>query len=222
MSEQYVPGDFVGGERPLGQVPRTSQATGTAAVTRAVSQRYGPPTAWWGWAAFIASEATLFGCLIGTYYYLRFDTPVWPPQGIPGPKILVPLILVSCLAVTSVPMQLAALAAKAGRLGATRLLIVIALIVQCGYFAYEVQDFRSELHTFDITRDAYSSIYYTLLGADHAHVLVGIVFNAWLLLKLSRGLTTYRLNAIQGIAFYWHAVNFITFCVIGTLLSARV
>jgi heme/copper-type cytochrome/quinol oxidase subunit 3 len=222
VSEQYVPGDFVGGERPLGQVPRTTTAVGTPDVTRVVAQRYGPPTAWWGWAAFIASEATLFGCLIGSYFYLRFDTAVWPPHGIPGPKILVPLILVSCLAVTSVPMQLAAFAARAGRLAATRTFIVVALIVQCGYFAYEMQDYRSELHQFDVTRNAYSSIYYTLLGADHAHVFVGILFDVWLLWKLARGLTTYRLNAVQGVAFYWHAVNFITFCVIGTLLSARV
>ncbi|MGH3003536.1 MAG: cytochrome c oxidase subunit 3 [Gaiellaceae bacterium] len=222
MSGQYVPGDFVDGERPLGRVPRTTQAVGPTAVTRVVAQRYGPPAAWWGWAAFIASEATLFGCLIGTYYYLRFNTPVWPPHGIPEPKVLVPLILVSCLAVTSVPMQLAAFAAKAGRLAAARLFIVTALVVQCGYFAYEIDDFRTQLHQFDVTRNAYSSIYYTLLGADHAHVFVGIVFNVFLLLKLSRGLTTYRLNAIQGVAFYWHAVNLITFFVIGTLLSATV
>lgn len=222
MSDQYVPGDFVGGDRPLGQVPRTTGAIGTADVTRAVTQRYGPPTAWWGWAAFIASEVTLFACLIGTYYYLRFNTPVWPPHGIPEPKILVSLILVGCLAATSVPMQFAVFAARAGRLAATRMFIVVALIVQCGYFAYEVQDYSSQLHQFDITRDAYSSIYYTLLGADHAHVLVGILFNVWLLWKLARGLTTYRLNALQGVTFYWYAVNFITLCVIGTLLSAQV
>jgi heme/copper-type cytochrome/quinol oxidase subunit 3 len=77
------------------------------------------------------------------------------------------------------------------------------------------------LHRFDITRDAYSSIYYTLLGADHAHVFLGILFNLWLLGKLATGLTTYRANAVQAIAWYWHAVNILTVVVIGTLLSAR-
>jgi heme/copper-type cytochrome/quinol oxidase subunit 3 len=210
------------GEGPIVHVPRTTQSVGADAVSQAAARRVGLPAAWWGMAIFIASEGTLFGCLIGTYYYLRFAAPVWPPHGIPEPKVLVPLILVGCLAATSAPMQLAAFAAKRGRLAATRLFLVLALIVQCGYFAYEMHDYRDQLHRFDITRDAYSSIYYTLLGADHAHVFVGIVFNVWLLWKLARGLTTYRLNAVQAIAFYWHAVNLITFFVIGTLLSARV
>ena len=59
------------------------------------------------------------------------------------------------------------------------------------------------------------------LGADHAHVLIAVVFNLWLLAKLARGFTTYRLNAVQAITFYVHAVNVITIVVIGVLLSAR-
>jgi heme/copper-type cytochrome/quinol oxidase subunit 3 len=202
-------------------VPRTTQATGAASVARAVALRPGRPAAWWGMTILIASEATLFGAFIGTYYYLRFKTPVWPPDGIPEPRLVVPLILVASLAATSVPMRLAATAARTGRLAATRLFVGIALVVQCGYFAYEVHDFSDQLHRFDITRDAYSSIYYTLLGADHGHVLLGILFNLWLLGKLARGLTTYRVNAAQAIAWYWHAVNILTIVVLGTLLSAR-
>jgi heme/copper-type cytochrome/quinol oxidase subunit 3 len=70
--------------------------------------------------------------------------------------------------------------------------------------------------------NAYSSIYYTLLGADHVHVAVGIVLVVWLLWKLLRGLTMYRLNAIQAIAIYWHAVNLLTLIVIGVLTSATI
>ena len=214
--------DFVADDRPLGAVPRTTEAAGAAAVSLAVSQRVGRPAAWWGMMVFVASEATLFGAFVATYFYLRFKSPAWPPDGIPEPKVVLPLILVACLVATSVPMQLASMAARAGRLAATRLLILAALVVQCGYLAYEVHDFRSQLHTFDITRDAYSSIYYTLLGADHAHVFVGVLLNLWLLWKLARGLTTYRVNAVQAVAWYWHAVNMITVVVILTLLSARV
>jgi len=182
----------------------------------------GRPTAWWGMTILIASEATLFGTFIGTYYYLRFKTPTWPPGGIPEPKLVVPLVMLAVLVSTSIPMRLAATAARTGRLAATRLLLAVALIVQIGYFAYEVHDFSDQLRRFDITRNAYSSIYYTLLGADHAHVALGILFNLWLLGKLATGLTTYRVNATQAITWYWHAVNVITLAVIGTLLSARV
>jgi len=69
-------------------------------------------------------------------------------------------------------------------------------------------------------RNAYSSIYYTLLGADHAHVALGVLFDLWLLGKLATGLTRYRVRATWAIALYWHAVNLITVVVIATLLSA--
>jgi heme/copper-type cytochrome/quinol oxidase subunit 3 len=180
------------------------------------------PAAWWGMVILIASEATLFGAFIGTYYYLRFKSPAWPPDGLPEPKVVVPLILVGVLLTTSVPMQLASAAAQAGRLAATRLLVLAAVFVQSGYFAYEVHDFSDQLKSFDISRNAYSSIYYTLLGADHGHVALGLLFNLWLLWKLARGLTRYRVNAVRAIAWYWHAVNVLTLVVFGTLLSAAV
>jgi cytochrome c oxidase subunit 3 len=184
-------------------------------------RRTGLPTAVWGMIILIASEATLFSAFIAVYFYLRFTSPEWPQDALPAPSVAVPLILVACLVATSIPMQLASTAARAGRLGATRLYLVTALVVQTGYLAYEIHDFRDQLQTFDIGRNAYSSIYYTLLGADHAHVALGILFNVWLLGKLATGLTTYRADAAQAIAWYWHAVNAITVAVILTLLSAN-
>ena len=181
----------------------------------------GRPAAWWGMLILVASESTLFGCFIGSYYYLRFRSPAWPPDGIPEPKLVIPLILLAVLVSTVVPMRLAARAAVTGRLAATRLFLALALVLQSGYLAYEVHDFSDQLRSFDITRDAYSSIYYTLLGADHAHVLLGVLFNLWLLAKLARGFTTYRVHATRAIALYWYAVSVLTIVVYGVLLSAR-
>jgi cytochrome c oxidase subunit III len=213
--------DYVAGGRRLGEVPHTTEATDAVAVARAARRRLGLPTAVWGMLILIASEGTLFAAFIGVYFYLRFTSAEWPQGGLPEPKWIVPLILLGVLVATSVPIQLASLAARAGRLAATRLFLLGALVVQAGYFAYEIHDFQDQLRTFDIGRNAYSSIYYTLLGADHGHVAIGILFDLWLLLKLSTGLTTYRANAAQAIAWYWHAVNAITVAVILTLLSAH-
>jgi heme/copper-type cytochrome/quinol oxidase subunit 3 len=213
--------DYVSGGRRLGDVPRTTDAEGAAAVSRAARTRLGPPAAWWGMIVLIASEGTLFAAFVATYFYLRVTSPGWPQGGLPEPKALVPLILLACLVATSVPMQLASLAARAGRVAATRLFILSALIVQIAYFGYELDDYRNQLHDFGLGRNAYSSIYYTLLGADHAHVALGILFDLWLLGKLASGLTTYRMNATQAITWYWHAVNAITVVVFATLLSPR-
>jgi heme/copper-type cytochrome/quinol oxidase subunit 3 len=171
-------------------------------------------------AMLIASEVTLFGTFIGSYYYLRFSAAQWPPPGTPEPRVVVPLVLVGILATTSLPMQLAANAARRGRLWSTRALLVCALAVQCGYLVYEVHDYLDQLHASTPQDGAYGSIYYTLLGADHAHVAIGILLVLWLIWKLLRGLTTYRRNAVQAVALYWHAVNLLTLIVTGVLLSA--
>lgn len=179
----------------------------------------GPGLAFWGMAMLVASEATLFGTFVGTYYYLRFTSVHWPPSGTPEPRVVVPLVMVGILATTSLPMQLAANAARRGGLRATRFLLGWALVVQCGYLAWAIHDYVDQLHRSVPQDNAYSSIYYLLLGADHVHVAVGILLVVWLLWKLVRGLTMYRLNAVRAVAFYWHAVNLLTLIVLGVVLS---
>ncbi len=190
-------------------------------VRAVLAGRRGPPSALLGMAILIATEATLFAALIGTYYYLRFETAVWPPAGVPKPAVAVPVILVVLLVSTSVPVHLAWRSVRAGRVGPARLFLLGALVVQVGYVAYSIHDFADQLRETPITENAYTSIYYMLLGADHAHVVLGVLFSVWLLLKLLRGLTLYRANAMQAIAWYWHFVNLLTVVVLATLLSAR-
>ncbi|HVS85588.1 MAG TPA: hypothetical protein VHD91_08145 [Gaiellaceae bacterium] len=183
-------------------------------------RRRGVSVGAWGIAMVIASEATLFGTFIGSYFYLRFHTVHWPPLGTPKPEVAIPLVMVAVLTTTSLPMQKAAWAAAAGRLWRTRLWLCSALVVQLGYLAYELRDLVAQLQVSTPQDNAYASIYYVLLVADHAHVAFGIVLVLWLLWRLRSGLTAYRANATQVAAFYWHAVNLLTWIVIGTLLSA--
>jgi heme/copper-type cytochrome/quinol oxidase subunit 3 len=178
--------------------------------------------AWWGMAMFVASETALFGMMIGSYFYIRFKNVHWPPPGIPEPKFVVPLVLLGVLLLTNVPFQLATRAARDGRVAAARGLVALALLVQAGYFAMEVHLYFADLAKFTPQQHAYGSIYFLLLGADHAHVALGLLFDLWLLGKLVRGLNRYRLDALTAITFYWHAVNVITIAVTLTVLSPAV
>jgi len=214
--------DYIAGGRRLEDVPKTTKATGVPAVRYAVARRTGPPAAWWGMLMLISSEGVLFAAMMGTFFYLRFNDPQWPPKGDPEPKFIIPLIMVAVLSTTSPMMQGAWRAAREGRLMMVRGLLFLALIVQSGYFAYEVTDFGHEIQKTPISNDAYTSAHYVLLAADHAHVFVGILFNLWLIWKFSRGITTYRANALQAITLYWHFVVLLTWAVIGTILSAAV
>ncbi len=181
------------------------------AVDRRARERY--PLGWWGVAMLIATEAALFGMLVGSYVYLRFKNHPWPPHGIPEPTLVVPLVLLAVLLATSGPMWLAA------RSATPRRWLLLALVVQSGYFAMSVHDYADDLHTFTPQQHAYGSIYYTLLGADHGHVALGILLNLWLLWKLLFGITEYRRKAVRAVAFYWQAGNVITLVVTLTVLS---
>src|SRR5689334_14153598 len=93
--------DYLADRRPVGEVARTTAATGSHDVRRAIAQRNGPPAAWWGMAMLIVSEGTLLLAMVGTFFYFRFNTTAWPPPGDPKPKVLLPLVLVACLTTTS-------------------------------------------------------------------------------------------------------------------------
>lgn len=190
-----------------------------AAVSRA---RVAKPNGWWGMALFVASEATLFGTIFGTYYYLRFTNAEWPPRGVPLPPVAVPLVLAFVVAATSVPMAVVSRAARGGALVVARRALVLALLVQAGFFAMQVSLISDDLDKFRPQGSAYGSIYFTMLGAHEAHVAVGLLLDVWLLGKLARGLTSYRIVAAQSIAFYWHFVNLLALLVVGAQLSARV
>lgn len=174
---------------------------------------------WWGMAVLVASETTLFGLMVGSYFLLRFKQTEWPPAGIPEPKLLVPLILLGVLVATSVPMHIASAAATRRRLGITVLALLVALVVQAGYFAMQVRLYQDDLSRFTPQQHAYGSLYFTLLGADHGHVAVGLLLDLWLLAKLAGGFTQYRVRAARAIALYWHAVNLLTIVITLTVLS---
>jgi heme/copper-type cytochrome/quinol oxidase subunit 3 len=185
----------------------------------AVGTRRELPAAFWGMAMFVAGEATLFGMMIGSYFLLRFKNLHWPPPGIPEPKVAIPLILLGVLLLALAPTRLAYVALRAGRLGSARLWLLVALVVQAGYFAMSVHEYAGDLSRFTPQTHAYGSIYFLLLGADHAHVGLGLLFDLWLLAKLAGGVTEYRRKALFAIAFYWYAVGVITTAVTLTVLS---
>jgi len=200
-------------------VLRSAEAVTPRGVAIAEAHRVARPSGWWGMAIFVATEATLFGTMIGTYFYLRFQTPRWPPAGVPDPKVVVPLVLTGVIVLTSGLMQLAFASAQGGRLGVVRIALTTALIVQSGYLAMQLHLYLDDLHRFSPNASAYASIYFTLVGAHHFHVLVGMLLNAWLLLRLLTGITNYRLVALQATTFYWHFVNVLAVVVTLTQIS---
>lgn len=195
---------------------RSMDATTDYAAARVDRRRLALPNGWWGAALFIATEATLFGTLIATYYYLRFNAPQWPPAGVEHPKVALPLILTAILVSTTVPIFFAVRAARAGSARLAWLLFLVAVVVQGGYLGVQVHEFLSDLDKFSPHDTAYASIYFTMIGAHHAHVVVGIAIELWVLWKLLGGLTNYRIIGVRVAALYWYFVNFAAVAVVLT------
>lgn len=189
-----------------GDISRSAEATHARTAAGVERQRVAQPNGWWAMALLIATEATLFGSLIASYFYLRFQAPSWPPPGIPDPSVTLPLAFTGMLVATAVPMYAATRAANAARRTLAWWLVALAAAVQATYLGLQIHLFISDLHDFSPTQNAYGSIYFTLLGIHHAHVAVGLALDAWLLWKLGRGLTNYRLVGLRVIAFYWYFV----------------
>jgi heme/copper-type cytochrome/quinol oxidase subunit 3 len=182
------------------------EATTPYAAAAVDRSRRAMPSGWWGTLLFLATEATIFGLLIASYFYLRFYNAHWPPPGIEKPKVLLPLVLSAALVATVVPLFCAVRSARRGRARAAWLFVLLAVVVQVAYLAIQFNEFASELDKMSPQTSSYASIYFTLIGAHHLHVLVGVLAEVWLLARLAAGITNYRLVALRCIALYWYVV----------------
>jgi heme/copper-type cytochrome/quinol oxidase subunit 3 len=198
---------------------RSVQATTTGDAAAVARGRRTAPNGVWAMLLFAATETALFGSLLGTYWYLESRSPQWPPNGIAAPSALLPLLLAGVLLLTTIPVLLAARAVRHGRRGTGWGLVALALVFQAGYLAWQIVLYLDDLARFKPDHTAYGSIYFLLLGADHAHVAVGLLLSLWVLLRLASGLTNYRVITVQAVAIYWVFVSAITAVVTLTQVS---
>lgn len=173
----------------------------------------------WGALLLIAAETALFGTLLGSYYYLRFNSATWPPDGVELPAVALPVALTGALVLSAPPMLLAADAARRGRRTAAWLWIGVATVLQAGYLAWQIVLYADDAATLVPTESAYASIYLTLLLVHHAHVAIGVLLDVWVLTRLAGGLTSYRQTTVRVVALYWAFVAAVGVLVVLTQVS---
>jgi cytochrome c oxidase subunit 3 len=192
-------------------------------MSTALTPRRGAlPNGVWAILLVIATEGAFLGCLIASYLYLATRVPEWPPASVPEPRVLAPVLLTGLLVATTLPVFAASFLVSRGGVRGAWLLVLLALVLQAGYLAAQIWLFQDDLSKFSPTESAYASAYFTLLGAHHAHVAVGLLLDVWLLIRLLGGLTPYRATAVRVAAWYWVFVAgtgvFVTLTVISPAL----
>jgi heme/copper-type cytochrome/quinol oxidase subunit 3 len=175
---------------------------------------------WWGMLLLIATEATLFGVLIASYFYVRFKSPHWPPAGIEDPKLVRPLINNGVLVLSAAPMILAERAVRRGQQGLLKLGLVGSFVLGLAYFLLQLDSFRDSWRTFRPSENAYASLVYTLVGAHWVHVGAGLLLTGWILGRALLGHFGPDRNVpVQVTALYWYFVTALAVLVVLTTLS---
>jgi heme/copper-type cytochrome/quinol oxidase subunit 3 len=199
-------------------VTRSMEATASRSAAAVARQRRTQPSGWWGALLLVATEVTLFSCLIATYFYLRFKAPQWPPEGIEKPSVTLPFVYTGMLIASCAPMFASVVAARRGQARLAWWMVAAATAIQAVYLGLQLHLFVSDLDSLSPQKTAYASIYFALVGLHHAHVAVGLAIDAWLLYKLLGGLTNYRLIGVRVAALYWYFVAAVAVPVVLTQL----
>lgn len=127
---------------------------------------------WWGVAAMMAIEGTMFAILITTYLYLKSRVPEWPP-GFFAPAMFWGTLNTALLLASVVPNHLAKRAAERLDMYGLRLWLGVATAMGLAFCVVRVFEFTTLNVWWD--SNAYGSIAWTLLGFHTTHLVTDLV-----------------------------------------------
>ena len=169
---------------------------------------------WWGMAGVVTTEACFFVYLLFSYFYLSsMSVNPWPAH---SPALGLPIINTGILLLSSVVAWWGLTGIERGREGRLRFGIGGALVLGILFLVLQGVEYSREKLSF--THDAYGSLFYTITGFHGAHVFVGLVMLAVVLVRAFRGhFGQARHEAVTNATFYWHFVDAVWLAVFTTL-----
>jgi heme/copper-type cytochrome/quinol oxidase subunit 3 len=161
---------------------------------------------WWGMALVIVAELALFGTALAAYFFLRYHTSTWPPDGIARPDLALGGIATALLVGSSFPMFLAERAIQRGDDGRLRLWMGLAMILAIAFLSIQAYEYATV--EFSLRTDAYGSLFFTITSLHALHVIVGLLICLWLVVRtFAHHFDADHHVAIQAGALYWHFVD---------------
>lgn len=200
----------------VAQAGRAGMTTSAILPSGAEAEHRAP--GWWGMVAAIATEASLFALLLFSYLYTGlYDHSHWQVDGPPELRLVIPNTLI--LLASSVTIWWSERGIKNGRTAVLRAGLATTLIL--GTVFLVIQGIEYSNKTFGPSRDAYSSLFYTITGFHFAHVLAGLIMIATVLAWSYAGSITQRRHlAVTNVALYWHFVDAVWLVLFATLYLA--
>lgn len=170
-----------------------------------------------GMVLFLVSEAFLFGSLFWTYYYLRAQTPNWPPE---HPSVTLAGINTLLLLASSGTAWWSGRAIRRGKENGLFWGLMVTFILGSAFLGITVWEWVHE--SFRPWTHAYGSIFYTLTGFHALHVFGGAMLMLALLARtLRHRFSAERFLAVEVGSLYWHFVDLIWIFVFITIFIIR-
>jgi cytochrome c oxidase subunit 3 len=171
-------------------------------------------TGWWGLLCLIATEASLFGYLLFSYYYIAVQRgPDWLPSPHPSLKLAGPNTLI--LLTSSLCVWWAEQGVKQGRRGQHLLGLAAAILLGALFMGIQLLEWRGK--DFGLGSGSYGSLYFVITGFHMAHVFVGLAILVCVLGWSAMGAFTPRRHEPVTLGgLYWHFVDVVWLFVFST------
>lgn len=178
---------------------------------------------WWGNNFLLAIETSMFAILVGSYFYLRQNFPLWPPPVAqltatlrPLPELWYGTANTIVLVLGCIPMVLTDLSARRGNRTMSQVGLLIALSL--GFGALILRGFEFSAVYFRWDSNAYGSIVWFLLGMHMLHLAVltteCVLVTIWI---FTREYDMKHRVDIVTVAIYWYWVVAIWLVIYGVV-----
>jgi cytochrome c oxidase subunit 3 len=170
----------------------------------------------YGMMLTILTEGFLFISLFASYFMLGSNKERWRIEELPKLHYALPMFVV--LLISSVVLHWGERQVKKTSYGSARLALGLTILVGFGFLALSALDYREHWRTLTPYSDSYGSIFYTIVSFHAAHVIVGLLILAYVLVLPRYAPTAespYRPYHVA--AMYWHFVDVVWIFVVAIL-----
>lgn len=166
--------------------------------------------------ALIATEATLFACLFGAYYYLGTNKDRWATHE--PPHLVYACILLAILLTSSAILHWGELQVEKERYRAGRIALWLTVFLGLVFLVLQGFEYASEWGNLTPDSNSYGSIFYTITTLHAAHVIAGVLILMYVGLQPHYGFARRSPHMPYQVASrYWHFVDAVWVVVVSLL-----
>jgi cytochrome c oxidase subunit 3 len=179
-------------------------------MTDATLKKESPTTTWGVWT-LIMTEASLFGDLLFSYFYLDSQTAQhWPPEGLP--KVGLGSCNTALLLLSSLWVWMSERALRVAKMRTSFAWLILAIVFGIAFVGVQCVEWHGK--SYGLTGNLYGSLYFTITGFHMMHVVIGLIVLTTLLLWNMSGKSSETRLHIGSL--YWHFVDAVWIFVFST------